>query len=194
MSQPSIRTTICDLVRPAVVSFTYRLILLTHGREGSRHSKLKVSTLFETGIVTSLYEHMLMVPRLQAHEIRREWSLPGGTLGRPKQVDLWLRPIEGGRPYFVEVGDFTAAKVHKDLDKTFKTDANGFHYFLALFRDSENDAKDPDSVIKKSIARSGNGKLDTTRVHYDKKYTGSFEIFTAPDRTEHFGYALFKRR
>lgn len=193
MNEAKIPRAICDLVKPAVVTFVHRLVLLTHGRPGSKESKLEVKTLFETGLVTSLYEYMLMSPVFRDYEIRREWQIRDGKKQRPKQIDLWLRPVMGGRPFLIEVGDYTPGKVKHDLNKTFAHDAKATHYFLAFFRDTEKHATNPFDVIEKSAIRKSK-PLDISIIEYDKKYCSTFEVFTSSDRKEHFGYALFKRK
>jgi hypothetical protein len=192
MHEAKIPRTIFDLVKPSVVFFAYRLLLLTHNRPGSAHSRLEVATLFETGIVTSLYEHMLMSPSLREYEIRREWKIRTGARQRPEQIDLWLRPKGGGRPFLVEVGDYTAAKAKHDLNKCHTHDPNAYCWFLALFRDKPNEARDPFGKLTRSA--SNRRGLDTTIIDFDKKYCGTFELFTAPDRKEDFGFALLKRK
>ncbi len=193
MNEAKIPRAICDLVRPAVVSFVHRLILLSYGRHGSIDSQLEVSTLFETGLVTSLYEYVLMSPVFRDYEIRREWKIKDGKKQRPKQIDLWLRPVKGGRPFLIEVGDYTPAKVKHDLNKTYSHDAHATHYFLAFFRDTETHATKPFDVIEKSVKRKTK-PLDISLIEYDKKYCDTFEVYTSANRREHFGYALFKRK
>lgn len=193
MHEAKIPRAVFDLVKPAVISFVHRLLLLTHGRPGSAHSRLELSTLFETGLVTSLYEYLLMSPVFRDYEIRREWKIKTGTARRPKQIDLWLRPVKGGRPYLIEAGDFTPAKAKNDLNKLHTHDAKAYHFFLAFFRDKPAQAKAPFDVLTKSAKRRTNG-LDTAVVDFDEKYCGSFEVFTSQNRTETFGYALLKRK
>jgi hypothetical protein len=193
MHEAKIPRAIFDLVRPATISFVHRLLLLTHGRPGSVHSKLEVSTLFETGLVTSLYEYLLMSPVFREYEIRREWKVKTGAKCRPKQIDLWLRPLKGGRPYLIEAGDFTPAKAKQDLNKVYAYDPKAYHYFLAFFRDKPAQAKAPFDALRKSADRQSNG-LDTCVVDYNAKYCGSFEVFTSQDRKEAFGYALLRRK
>jgi hypothetical protein len=143
--------------------------------------------------VTSLYEYILMSPVFRDYEVRREWKIKDGKKQRPKQIDLWLRPLTGGRPYLIEVGDFTPAKVKHDLNKTYSHDAKATHYFLAFFRDSESHAINPFGVIEKSAKRKSKA-LDTSVIDFDNKYCGTFEVFTSADRSEHFGYGLLKRK
>lgn len=193
MHEAKIPRAVFDLVSPAVVSFVHRLLLLTHGRPGSVHSKLEVSTLFETGLVTSLYEYLLMSPVFRDYEVRREWKIKTGAKQRPKQIDLWLRPVKGGRPYLIEAGDFTPGKAKNDLNKLHGYDPQAYHYFLAFFRDKPDQAKHPFDALTKSAKRKTNG-LDTSVVDFDEKYCGSFELFTSQDRTEDFGYALLKKK
>ena len=193
MREAKIPRAIFHLVKPAVISFVHRLLLLTHGRPGSEHSKLEVSTLFETGLVTSLYEYLLMSPVFHDYEIRREWKIRTGAKQRPKQIDLWLRPVKGGRPYLIEAGDFTPGKAKDDLNKLHTYNPSAYHYFLAFFRDIPDQAKSPFDTLNKSAKRKTNG-LDTSCVDYDEKYCATFEVYTSQDRKEDFGYALLKRK
>jgi len=106
-----IPTTLLSLVQPAVQSLAGRLFVLTTGRAGSRHFKPSVVSFYETGLVTALYEQLLMTPLLQHMDIRHEMPYHG-TAGAPKQVDLWLRHLNGAHPHLVEAGDFSVGKVH----------------------------------------------------------------------------------
>ena len=60
------------LVRPAVQSVAARLFVLTAGRKGSKKYHPTANTFYETGIITALYEHLLMSPLLQHMDIRHE--------------------------------------------------------------------------------------------------------------------------
>lgn len=66
--------TIFRLVEPAVWGLAARLLILTTDRKGSSKAKPSVSTFYETGIVTSLYEAMLMSAVLSNYDIRHEES------------------------------------------------------------------------------------------------------------------------
>lgn len=63
-----------SLVRPATYSLAVRLFVLTDGRAGSSRYKPNVGTFYETSLVTSLYEHLLMDPELSHLEVRHEMA------------------------------------------------------------------------------------------------------------------------
>src|SRR5690606_10221408 len=118
--------TILALVEPAVWSLAARLLILTTDRKGATKHQPTVATFYETGIVTAVYEALLMSPVLAHLEIRHEMSYKTrGGKGAPKQVDLWLRPHNGGRPIMIEAGDFAVGKIHRDLAKLRTLNANG---------------------------------------------------------------------
>lgn len=185
-----IPTTIFRLVEPAVWSLAARLLILTTDRKGSAKSKPTVATFYETGIVTSLYEAMLMSAVLTNYDIRHEepYKLNAGR-GAPKQVDLWLRPYNGGIPIMIEAGDFSSSKVHRDLEKLKKLNPNGSNWFLAFFRSSPiND--DPLEELNRSFKRKKG--LDHTKVHLEKSLVTSFDVFRPNGDPDKFGVALLR--
>lgn len=141
--------TIFRLVEPAVWSLAARLLILTTDRKGSAKAKPTVATFYETGIVTSLYEAMLMSAVLSNYDIRHEepYKTPGKK-GAPKQVDLWLRPHNGGISILIEAGDFSPGKVTRDLAKIKKLNPKGTNWFLAFFRRAH--AADPLAELNRS--------------------------------------------
>jgi hypothetical protein len=66
--------TIFALVEPAVWSLAARLLILTTDRRGSAKYQPTVGTFYETGIVTALYEALLMSPVLAHLDIRHEMA------------------------------------------------------------------------------------------------------------------------
>jgi hypothetical protein len=182
--------TIFALVEPAVWSLAARLLILTTGRKGSKKHQPTVATFYETGIVTALYEALLMSPTLAHLEIRREMPFKMGSgKGAPKQVDLWLRPHNGGRPIMIEAGDFTVKKVHEDLDKLKTLNPVGTNWFLAFFR-QEPIAADPLRELNKSFKRA-NG-LNETKVKMEKVLVRSFDVFRSGTQPDKFGVALLQ--
>ena len=130
-----------------------KLFVLTSDRAGSAKFHPTVSTFYETGLVTSLYEQLLMSPVLQHLEIRHEMPYHSPGAGAPPRVDLWMRPVNGGYPHLIEAGDFGVGKVHSDLRKIAPFNRNGSNWFLAFFREP-NDAADPMAVINASLKRT----------------------------------------
>jgi hypothetical protein len=184
--------TIFSLVRPSVEALAARLFVLTSGREGSKKYRPTVNTFYETGIVTALYEHLLMSPLLQHLEIRHEMPYHG-PVGAPKRVDLWLRPVNGGHPILVEAGDFGVGKVHADLAKISSINPNGTNWFLAFFRDSVNtNPSDPWAILNDSFSRA-NG-LDANRVEVDQAFVTHFEVYRPTGNHDTFGTALLRAR
>lgn len=182
--------TIFALVEPAVWSLAARLLILTTDRPGSKKHQPTVSTFYETGLVTALYEALLMSPMLAHLEIRHEMSfekLQGR--GAPKRVDLWLRPHNGGRAIMIEVGDFGVKKVHSDLAKLKVLNPKGTIWFLAFFR-KEPAAANPYCELKKSFDR-GNG-LDTAKVIMSKPLVRSFDVYRPNSKPDKFGAALLR--
>jgi len=183
--------TILTLVEPAMWSLAARLLILTTDRKGSKKHQPTVATFYETGIVTSLYEALLMSPVLAHLDIRHEMAFKTTAgKGAPQRVDLWLRPHNGGTPIMIEAGDFSVGKVHKDLAKLKKLNSKGTNWFLALFREGSAAAK-PLEELENSFRR-GNG-LDDTKVKMEKSLVQSFEVFRpgggVPDK---FGMALLR--
>lgn len=188
MKKALIASSLVSLIHPSIYAVAGRLFVLTTGRMGSAIYKPTVATLYETGLVSSLYEHLLMDPRLSHLEIRHEMPYPG-AVGAPKQVDLWIRPPYGGYAHLIEAGDFGLGKVHDDLAKISALNPNGANWFLAFFRGA-NSTADPWSVISKSLTRK-NG-LDPKRVRSHEKLCGSFTVFRPDGTSDMFGYALLR--
>lgn len=154
--------TVFALTEPAVWSLAARLLILTTGRKGSKKHQPTVATFYETGIVTALYEAMLMRPALAHLDIRHEMAFKVASgRGAPKQVDLWLWPHNGGQPTMIEAGDYAVKKVHDDLAKIAALNANGANWFLAFFC-VEPASTDPLAELERSFKRK-NG-LDASKV------------------------------
>lgn len=182
--------TIFNLVEPAVWSLAARLLILTTDRPGSKKHQPTVSTFYETGLVTALYEALLMSPVLAHLEIRHEMSFkksPGR--GAPKQVDLWLRPRNGGHPIMIEAGDFGVQKVHSDLAKAKDLNPSGTNWFLAFFR-KEPAAADPLAELQRSFDRR-NG-LDAAKVEMSRVLVRSFDVYRPNAEPDKFGAALLR--
>jgi hypothetical protein len=160
---------------------------LTTGRAGSAHFKPTVTSFYETGLVTALYEQLLMSPTLNHLEIRHEMPYHG-AVGAPKQVDLWVRHLNGAHPQLIEAGDFAVGKVHKDLAKVVALNPKGANWFLAFFRDAA--ATDPWPVISTSLGRR-NG-LNPARVGADQKLVTSFTVYRPNGQRDAFGAALLR--
>jgi len=182
--------TLFALTEPAVWSLAARLLILTTGRKGSKTHQPTVATFYETGIVTALYEAMLMSPALAHLDIRHEMAFKV-TLGRgaPKQVDLWLRPPNGGRPMMIEAGDFGVKKVHDDLAKIAALNPKGTNWFLAFFREEPVSAN-PLAELERSFVRK-NG-LDVSKVMLDKSLVRSFDVYRPEAKPDKFGVALLR--
>lgn len=182
--------TVLALVEPAVWSLAARLLILTTGRRGSRAHKPDVSTFYETGIVTALYEALLMSPALANLEIRHEMSFKVSKgKGAPKRVDLWLRAHGGGLPTMIEAGDFKVGKVHADLAKLKKLNPKGANWFLAFFR-SDLSAEGPLEDLKRSFKRKRG--LDEKRVKLEPSLVRSFDVFRPGTNPDKFGVALLR--
>lgn len=190
MNVSLIPKTILALVQPAVQATAARLFVLTTGRAGSANFQPTVTTFYETGLVTALYEQLLMSPVLAKYEIRHEMPYPGAA-GRPKQVDLWLKPVGGGYPHLIEAGDFAPGKVHSDIRKISPINAHGGNWFLAFFRNPSH-AADPWAEISRSLQRA-NG-LDAVLVEVDRRLTTSFPVYRPNHPPDHFGAALIRAR
>lgn len=171
-------------------SLAARLLILTTGRKGSTTHQPNVATFYETGIVTALYEALLMSPVLAHLEIRHEMPFKATDgRGAPKQVDLWLRPHNGGHPTMIEAGDFGVGKVHHDLAKLKALNPNGTNWFLAFFRQPTL-AADPLSELQRSFSRK-NG-LDTQKVTLENVLVRSFDVFRPGAAADKFGVALLR--
>ena len=187
-ARTKIPETIVSLIQPSIQALASRLFVLTAGREGSEKFKPTISDFYETGIVTVLYEHLLMTPLLQHMDIRHEMPYPGSGRGAPKKVDLWMRPFNGGDPHLIEAGDFAVGKVHNDIKKLETITDRGARWFLAFFRDET--AVDPWKTIQDSFKR-GNG-LDANKVEAQQSLTGTFQVYRPDGNHDNFGYSLFK--
>lgn len=182
--------TVFALTEPAVWSLAARLLILTTDRKGSKEYKPTVATFYETGIVTALYEAMLMSPVLAHLDIRHEMCFKTTKgKGAPKQVDIWFRPHNGGDPTMIEAGDFAVGKVHDDLAKLAKLNPKGDNWFLAFFR-REPISADPLAELKRSFKRT-NG-LDDSKVKMDRALVRSFDVFRPNEKPDKFGVALLR--
>jgi hypothetical protein len=177
-------------VQPAIYAVAVRLFVLTTDRKGSGKYKPTVSTFYETGLVTAIYEHLLMMPSIAHLEIRHEMPYRG-VKGAPKRVDLWIRPPNGGYAHLVEAGDFTVAKVRNDLMKIKSINPNGANWFLAFFRERPESEK-PLGAIRKSFQRK-NG-LDNDLIDYNLKYIRTFQVYRPDGNHESFSFALFRAK
>lgn len=182
--------TIFRLVEPAVWSLAARLLILTTDRKGSSKAKPTVATFYETGIVTALYEAMLMSSVLTNYDIRHEepFKTPGKK-GAPKQVDLWLRPHNGGIPILIEAGDFSPGKVRRDLAKLKKLNPKGTNWFLAFFREPPK-STDPLLELQRSFRRKRG--LDSSEVKMENSLVMSFDVFRPNGVPDKFGVALLR--
>lgn len=182
--------TIFALVEPAVWSLAARLLILTTDRPGSKKHQPTVSTFYETGLVTALYEALLMSPVLAHLEIRHEMTFKTSSgRGAPKHVDLWLRPQNGGRAIMIEAGDFGVGKVHHDLAKLKQINPKGSNWFLAFFRDISA-ANDPLQELTRSFERKNGLKMAI--VEMNKALVRSFSVFRPSKLPDKFGVALLK--
>lgn len=188
--------TVCGLIEPAVQSVANRLYILTGGRQGSKKHRPSIEKYFETGLVTALYEYLLMSPTLSHLEIRHE--NPYGKKTRPEQIDLWIRhpPPSAGPATAIECGDFTPGKLKHDASKLRRLNGNGTNWFLAFFREQPTPNKpDPPSVDPYkalSQCRKRKGSLKGVRVTIDKRMTKSFRI-SLPDQADIiFGFSLIR--
>ncbi len=191
MNVTVIPRTVLASVEPAVWSLASRLFILTSQRSGSSRFKPTVSTFYETGIVTALYETLLMSPALAHLEIRHEMPFKlTSSRGAPKRVDLWIRPVNGGYPHLFEAGDFTAGKVHRDLAKLKAINPKGANWFLAFFREGA-EAMDPWSGIQHSLALPRRGLIQRN-IEVREDLTKSFVVHRPGTTGEAFGVALIK--
>jgi hypothetical protein len=182
--------TVFSLVHPAVQSVAARLFVLTAGRKGSRKYHPTANTFYETGIITALYEHLLMSPLLQHMDIRHEMPY-SGPVGAPRRVDIWLRPVNGGNPMLIEGGDFAVGKVHNDLEKIGDINPTGTNWFLAFLRDPQRtNPGDPWTVLTNSFAHGAG--LDPNRVRADQDLVTHFEVYRPTGNHDTFGVALLR--
>lgn len=182
--------TVFSLTEPAVWSLAARLLILTTDRPGSQQYKPTVATFYETGIVTALYEAMLMSPVLAHLDIRHEMCYKTSKgKGAPKQVDIWFRPYNGGDPTLIEAGDFAVGKVHNDLAKLAKLNPKGDNWFLAFFR-SEPASADPLAELERAFKRK-NG-LNASKVILERALVRSFDVYRPDTKPDKFGVALLR--
>jgi hypothetical protein len=175
-------------MEPAAQAVAARLFVLTTRRPGSAKYRPTVATFYETSLVTSLFEFLLMSPVLINLEIRHEMKYKKpGKVGAPKRVDLWLRQPNGGRPHLIEAGDYTAKKVHADLKKLKNLDAQAYRWFLAFFR--KQDATDAKTIIETAFTDT---KLDTTVVGFEPSLATTFTVYRPNGTTDSFGVALLR--
>jgi len=190
MNNSLVISTVCSSVEPAIYALAVKLFVLTTDRKGSARHKPTVGTFYETGIVTAIYEHLLMMPKLSHLEIRHEMPYQGPA-GAPKRVDLWIRPPNGGYAHLIEAGDFGVKKIHADLRKIKKLNPRGSNWFLAFFRDSAT-ASDYENTIKRSLQR-GNG-LKPAEVQFNPLWANSFKVYRPNNDYDNFAFAVFKAK
>jgi hypothetical protein len=119
------------LIEPAVRSRADQLYVLSGGRPGSKKRKPNITTYYETGLVVALFEYLLMSPKLAHLEICHERAYRATT--RPEQVDIWIKPVNGGIETLIECGDFSPGKVKDDAEKMRRLNPRGVNWFLAFF-------------------------------------------------------------
>ncbi len=190
-----ISKTIFELVEPSVHVCAAKLFVLTTGRLGAKKHQPDITTFYETGLVGSLFEHLLMSPRLRSYDIRWEMPLTKGKLGAPPRVDLWLRPAGGHRPTFIEAGDFAKKKVEDDCAKMKKHNGHpkAQNWFLAFFRTDVGENKE---WIQEKLDRSfrhANG-LDPAKVESHESLMRVFTVQRTNGEHERFGYAMLRAR
>jgi hypothetical protein len=137
-------------------------------------------------LVVALYEFLLMSPDLAHLEISHEVPYPATT--KPEQVDLWIRPPNGGHPTLIECGDFSPLKVKADARKMRRLNPKGTNWFLAFFRD-DNHATDPWKRLKS--CRSRKGSLKGKHLGMEEKFTRSF-LIKLPKLEIPFGWAMIR--
>ncbi len=187
MRHALISRTVCALVEPAVRSIADRLFILTGGRKGSANHKPAIDSFFETGIVVSIFEFLLMSPELAHLEIRHE--MPYSATTRPEQVDLWIRPPTGGYAHLLEAGDFSPGKLKSDARKMRRLNPKGTNWFLAFFRE-EPASKDPWAKLQE--CRKRRGSLKWVRFDMDQRTCHSFGIKLPQQKEVFFGFALIR--
>lgn len=121
-------------------------------------------------------------------DIRHEMPFPTAR-GRPKQVDLWLRPVDSGYAHCIEAGDFAVGKAHGDARKLQALNPRGANWFLAFFR-QRPEAASPFATIQSSYGRR-NG-LNRHLITADERLTGSFQVYRPNGNHDPFGFALLK--
>lgn len=135
---------------------------------------------------------MLMSAVLSNYDIRHEepYKVAAGK-GAPKQVDLRLRPHNGGIPLMMEAGDFAPGKVHRDLAKLKKLNPKGTNCFLAFFREAPV-ADDPLADLNRIVGRKSG--LDAKKVKLETSLVMSFNVFRPNGTPDKFGVALLRGR
>lgn len=192
MNVSMIPKTVLCLVQPAVYACAARLYVLTHDRPGSQKAKPNIRSFYETGIVASLYESLLMAPPLADYDIR--WEEPHKINGSTWWVDLWLKNAGGGLPVRIEAKDYSKAGVEEDAKKLIALHQNDkvtSSWVLAFFRDLTS--PDP-SVVVSTIADSlkrSNG-LDPSLVNFDDRLATAFEVYRPDGNHDVFGAALIR--
>jgi hypothetical protein len=182
--------TIFRLVEPAVWNLAARLLILTTDRKGSAKAKPTVATFYETGIVTCLYEAMLMSAVLSNYDIRHEEPFKTSKgKGAPRQVDLWLRPHNGGMPILIEAGDFSPGKVRRDLGKLKFLNPHGTNWFLAFFRTAPESAA-PLIALRRCCKRKNGLHPDQVEIRPDLVCT--FDVFRPNGAPDKFGVAMLR--
>ena len=174
---------IANAVQPAVQAIATRLFYLTTYRPGSKKYKPSVLNLYETTFAHSIYEHLLMDPTINDHDIRHEFKV-----GK-ERVDLWMRNAGGGPAHFIEVGLFTKKKVEEDLNKLKKLKPGEKRWMLALFRGATA-KREPKKTVSASLRRE-NG-LDNQLMTFNKKHSGLFKVYRPGKESDSFGYAVIK--
>ena len=188
--------TVCGLIEPAVRSVADRLYILTGGRHGSRKHRPSIEKYFETGIVTAIYEHLLMSPTISHLEVRHENPYTKKT--RPEQIDLWIRhpPPNAGPATAIECGDFTPGKLKDDASKLRRLNRNGTNWFLAFFREQPTSKKQNPSSLNPYDAliqcRGRKGSLKRVRITIDKRMTKTFRISLPEQDDLIFGFSLVR--
>jgi hypothetical protein len=187
MANALICRVLCGIIEPAVRSLADRLFILTGGRKGSLKHKPTIESFFETGIVVSIYEFLLMSPELAHLEIRHE--MPYVATTRPEQVDLWIRPPNGGYAHLIEAGDFAPGKLKDDASKMRRLNPPGTNWFLGFFREEPHSSN---PWAKLMLCHRRKGSLKGMHIDLNQKLTRSFTIQLPGQPDVHFGYSLIR--
>lgn len=187
MAHALISRTVCATIGPAVRSVADRIFVLTAGRAGSQKYKPTVKSFYETGLVVAIYEFLLMSPELAHLEIRHENPYPSKT--KPEQVDLWIKPPNGGYAHVIEAGDFSPHKLKSDASKMRRLNPSGYNWFLAFFRE-EPHCRDPWRRLME--CRRRRGSLKYARLTFDQRMVGSFSLRLPGMSEVFFGYGLIR--
>lgn len=192
MNLSMVPKTVISLVQPAVYACAARLYVLTHDRPGSQRARPNIRSFYETGIVASMFEHMLMAPSLADYDIR--WEEPHKVNGTTWWVDLWLKNAGGGLPIRVEAKDYSKSGIEEDARKLItlhRSDPVTSSWVLAFFRDLEKpDPMKVSGTITDSLARA-NG-LDPALVNFDERLVSAFEVYRPDGNHDVFGAALLR--